>query len=57
MVESNSYLQNQNEMETNIITMNVRGIGNNIKRKNLFEWYKNNKFDIILMQEVHCSKT
>ena len=40
-------------METNIISMNVRGIGNSLKRKSIFEWFKSNNFDIILMQEVH----
>ena len=42
-------------METKIISMNVRGLGNKTKRHQVFEWFKDNNFDIILIQEVHCN--
>ena len=41
-------------METQIITLNIRGLGNTQKRKTCFEWLKQNNFNIILLQEVHC---
>lgn len=41
-------------METHIITLNIRGLGNTQKRKTCFEWLKQNNFNIILLQEEHC---
>ena len=42
------------KMETQIISLNVRGLGNTEKRKQVFEWFKSNNYDILLLQEVHC---
>jgi len=42
-------------METQIISLNVRGLGNALKRKHVFEWFKINSFDIMLIQEIHCT--
>ena len=39
-----------------IISLNVRGIGDAQKRDKLFAWFKQQQADVILMQEVHCTK-
>ena len=38
----------------NIVSDNVRGLSNDKKRLTLYEWVKENKYDIILLQETHC---
>ncbi len=40
----------------NIATINVRGINNPIKRKTIFHWLENKKFDIICLQETFCTR-
>lgn len=40
----------------NIATINVRGINNPIKRKTIFHWLENKKFDIICLQETFCTQ-
>ena len=37
-----------------VVTMNVNGLKNENKRKEMFVYCKKSKFDIILMQETHC---
>ena len=39
-----------------IVTMNVRGLNNDSKRKELFLYCKKLQYDIILMQETHTQK-
>ena len=39
----------------NIGTLNVRGLGNNLKRKTLFNYFRHKELDIIFLQEVHCN--
>ena len=41
-------------METQIATLNVRGLGNTLKRKQMFKWLKDSGNDIFMLQEVHC---
>ena len=36
-------------------TLNVRGLGNRIKRRTILNYFKNKNLDIACMQEVHCS--
>ena len=43
-------------METKIATLNVRGLGNTKKRKEMFEWLKTKQYDIYMLQEVHYKK-
>ena len=35
-------------------SINVNGLRNDKKRQNVFNWLKNKKYDIILLQETHC---
>ena len=37
-----------------MISLNVSGIRNNVKRSALFEWMKSLKVDLVFMQETHC---
>ena len=39
-----------------IASMNVRGIGNNNKRRETFNWLRNKQQSIIFLQEVHCTE-
>jgi exonuclease III len=36
-------------------TFNVRGLGNYMKRKQLFNWLNLQKYDICLLQETHLN--
>ena len=40
-------------MAVNICTFNVRGIGNKIKRDQMFNWLKTQSYDVCLLQETH----
>ena len=42
-------------MIVQIISLNVRGIGNLIKRASIFNWCKNSSADLILLQETHST--
>ena len=44
----------RNDMK--ILTYNVRGLNNRVKRNNIFKWIKDNKWDIIFLQETFCTK-
>ena len=39
-----------------ICSLNVRGLSNNIKRRETFRWLKLKKYAIYFLQEVHCTK-
>ena len=41
-------------MNYKICTFNVNGLGEYKKRCQIFEWLKNNKYDICFLQELHC---
>ena len=43
-------------MKLQIASLNVRGIGNNAKRREVFNWLRAKKFSIYMLQEVHCSE-
>ena len=42
--------------ELKIASMNVRGIGDNNKRRETFNWLRNKQQSIIFLQEVHCTE-
>ena len=39
-----------------ISSLNVRGLGNNEKRRKIFQWLRKKKFSIYMLQEVHCAE-
>lgn len=41
----------------NVSSLNVRGLNNVAKRNTIYTWIKENKFDIILLQETYFTKT
>ena len=40
-----------------IVSFNVNGLRNNLKRKTIFHFLKMKKFDFILLQETHSNQT
>ena len=42
-------------MSLKLCTLNVKGIASKQKRLQVFEWLKQNKYNICLLQEVHCT--
>ena len=42
-------------MKFNLLSLNVRGLRDKNKRKTLFYYLRQKKFDIIYLQETHCS--
>ena len=43
-------------MNLKIASLNVRGIGNNTKRREVFNWLRSKKFSIYMLQEAHCTE-
>jgi len=46
-------------MTNNTITvasLNARGLGNNAKRREIFNWLRSKKYSIYMLPEVHCSQ-
>ena len=41
--------------EIKIISLNVRGLANSTKRREIFNWLRAKKMSIYMLQEVHCS--
>ena len=39
-----------------LLTLNVRGLRNNNKRKRVFTWLKKLNYDVICLQETHSSE-
>ena len=39
-----------------VITLNVRGLHNSIKRRNILKWILYHKIHVIFMQETFCTK-
>ena len=48
----------QNDSLYNILTLNVRGLRNDINRKTRIQWLRNNKFkaNIIFLQDTYVDK-
>ena len=42
-------------MTTSICSLNVRGLGNKVKREQVFHWLKEQNFSICLLQETHLN--
>ena len=40
--------------EIKIISMNVRGLATNTKRRDTFKWLKERKASIYCLQDIHC---
>ena len=40
----------------NVVSLNVRGLRGIEKRKALFQWIKEKKFDLICLQETYCTQ-
>lgn len=40
-------------MNLSVCSFNVRGLGNKLKREQMFAWLKQNKYSIIFLQETH----
>ena len=47
----------KDRININMLSLNVRGIGNVKKRKKLFCWLQNQKANVIFLQETHCTKS
>ena len=45
-----------NKSDFSIGSLNARGINNIIKRKGIFDWAHQRKFDILMLQECYCSE-
>ena len=43
-------------MDLKICSLNVRGLGERLKRREIFNWLRAKKFSIYLLQETHCSE-
>ena len=39
-----------------ISSLNVRGLGNNKKRRETFQWLREKNYSIYMLQEVHCTE-
>ena len=37
-------------------SLNVRGLGEVLKRKEIFNWHRSKKLSICMLQEVHCTE-
>ena len=44
-----------NQVQLNILSVNIRGLNDRKKRRNLFRWVKKNKYDICFIQETYSS--
>ena len=40
-----------------LMSLNVRGLNNDLKRKKIFLWMERQQADIVLMQETYCTKS
>ena len=43
-------------MDLKICSLNVRGLGKRLKRRETFNWLRAKRFSIYLLQETHCSE-
>ena len=42
-------------MAIKCLSVNARGLGNNIKRRSFFQMFKRNKYGIVCIQEAHVT--
>ena len=45
----------ENDIKVNMMSLNVRGLQNAIKRRSIFSWIRSLKMDIVMLQESHSS--
>ena len=43
-------------MDLKICSLNVRGLGDRLKRREMFNWLRKKNYQIYMLQEVHCSE-
>ena len=43
-------------MDLKICFLNVRGLGDKLKRREMFNWLRRKNHSIFMLQEVHCSE-
>ena len=46
---------NRNGHEIHIVSLNVRGLGDNTKRRQVLHWFENKNSKIVLLQETHST--
>ena len=46
----------KNNNAITIASLNVRGLGNDTKRREILNWLRSKNFSIYLLQEDHCSE-
>jgi len=44
-------------MDLKVCSLNVRGLGDMLKRREMFKWLRKKNYSIYMLQEVHCSET
>ena len=44
-------------MALTIASVNVRGLRDNTKRREMFNWLRTKRFSVYMLQEVHCTET
>ena len=43
-------------MDLKICSLNVRGLGDKLKRREMFNWLRRKYYSIYMLQEMHCSE-
>ena len=43
-------------MDLKICSLNVRGLGDKLKRREMFNWLRRKSYPVYRLQEVHCSE-
>ena len=46
-----------NSLEIKLYSLNVRGIANSVKRRCIFNWLRNQPYDLFLLQETHSERS
>ena len=46
----------QNPMALTIASLNVRGLRDNVKRREVFNWLRRKQLSVYMLQEVHCTE-
>ena len=49
-------LGEKDKFQFNLLSVNIRGMNDRKKRRNVFRWVKKNKFDICFLQETYSTK-
>lgn len=46
-----------NSIAARLLSLNVRGLRDKIKRRHLFHIFRQKRYDIVMLQETHCTQT